>query len=176
MSADFCITDDFQLHLFILLTLEAVVKVKDKSCFPRLGKRVAMNGGALGRGQLGLYAITVEEYGIISRFCLLPPVRERRGVCHLLALLPHRMIVLTAHGGHQQHIAIITATRSTEVRVRESVNGGIGIVITGTSIPLKDARVGARLNHPVGYHCARIGMSVPPRTDKRIYVRCIVFP
>ena len=36
MSADFCITDDFQLHLFILLTLEAVVKVKDKSCFPRL--------------------------------------------------------------------------------------------------------------------------------------------
>ena len=114
-STNFSVADYFQLHLFILLALDAVIQVEDKACIFRLREGVTVNRRTLGRGQFSFHTVAVQENGIVSRFRHFIRVGEGRGIRHLLALRTHGVVILPAYGGHQQHIAVIGTTRTADV-------------------------------------------------------------
>jgi hypothetical protein len=59
--------------------------------------------------------------------------------------------------------------------VRETIDGRVGIIITGTSIPTIDPGVRTGLNHPVGNYRSGEGMTMSTGTDERVDVSTIVF-
>src|ERR1051325_1558960 len=75
------------------------------------------------------------------------------------------------HRRHQQNIPVVTATRSAQVRVRESINNRIRIMIPAAAIPASvNACIGRELHHSKWHHCAGEGVSVTASTDEGIDV------
>lgn len=76
--------------------------------------------------------------------------------------LRHRRINLVFAHGQKQQIAIIAHARSAQMRVRETQNFVIRIVIPSASVPTFGARIGRQLNHAERNRRAWKRMSMPP--------------
>ncbi len=72
-----------------------------------------------------------------------------------------------ADRGHQQHIAQTAAAGSGQMRVAETTNGAVGIMIAGAPVPALDRRIGAELDHAKRHDRARIGMPMFGGADHR---------
>ena len=174
MSADFGITDYFYFHFLICLTLDTVIKVQNETGIFGFRKGITVNGGTLCRSEFRLYVIAFQQDGIISGLRHFIIVRESRTVRHLLTLRPHRMILLFPYSRHQQYITVVRTSCSANMGMRETVDGSILVIVSGTSVPFVDACIGTGLNHPVRNNRTRICMSMSACPDKGIYIRGIV--
>ena len=83
-----------------------------------------------------------------------------------------------ADRGHQQHVTQAAAAGSGQMRVAESANGAVGIMIAGAPIPALDRRIGAELNHAKRHDRARISMPMLGGADhwQRLFDRMLSGP
>lgn len=110
-------------------------------------------------------------------------VRPERFDLHLgkdldLAGLPRPVFALDQR--HYEHIAEVDAASSLEVRVAETVDDVVAIVIAGAVLPLipvtldvpvdirRPASIGTELDQAERYHSAREHVSAPARADEGI--------
>src|ERR1051325_9814403 len=85
-------------------------------------------------------------------------------------MLKSRSSRMLVECGQQKDVAVVGNAGAAEMRVAEAVDGGIGVVITGTTIPAREPRVRTELDHAERNDRAGERMSVPARADERIDV------
>ena len=71
---------------------------------------------------------------------------------------------------HEQYIAVIRHSRSLQMRVRESVNNAIAIMITTATVPSVETRIRTQLNHSKRSSCSGKGVSMSARSGEHIYI------
>ncbi len=81
-------------------------------------------------------------------------------------LFSHIADVLLAHRRHEQEVAEVCTARSTQSGVGESIYGIILVIITGAGIPAVNTGVRSRLNHAIGHHGTRMGVTVTSSSDE----------
>ena len=118
-------------------------------------------------GQFGRKYAIVHFDGIISRLQLF-----RFDVKRLIFVL---LKIRLADRRHKQNVAIIGNSRAAQMRVRKTVNRRIGIMITRTSVPIINARVGRELHHSERHRRARKCVSVSACADERIDIARVIF-
>ena len=98
----------------------------------------------------------VEAYAVESGFGVLVLVAEGCGM-HFVARGTPPVIVGTCEepvetlaGGTEEHVSQVGASRTAQVGVTEAVEGGIGIVVACSGVPVSGARVGTQLHGTVG--------------------------
>ena len=99
--------------------------------------------------------------------CLLVLVGESRKIVLVTDAVGREILVGERH---QQHVAIVETARTTQMRLRKTIDSVITIVIAATTIPTILSGVGTWLNHSKWHDGTRIGMAVPIGADKRIDV------
>ena len=166
---DFGIAQGIEFHIEILLPLQAVVEVYDKTGLLAIGEVIAVHGGPFGGRQFGFDLVAVEHDRVVARDGRFAAVREGRGVGRLLTLGTQVSVVLFAYGRHQQNVAVVTAPGTAQVSVGKTVDCAVGVVVSRAGIPLVNAGIGTRLYHSVRNHCTGKRVSVTTRPDERIH-------
>ncbi len=133
-----------------------------------LGERVAVHAGAGGRRQFNVDSVIRKQHTVIAgtRFLLV----MRKPCAITFARFVARRHLQFSHRGNQQNVSQVGATRAREVVVRKASQIAVGIVVAGTAVPGRIARVRRQLDHAKRHGCPRINVAVLRRADQRIDV------
>src|SRR5690349_13877478 len=118
-----------------------------------------MHSGARGRREFDEDVAVVQPHRIIAGrrfFILMTEARSRS--------------CMVADGRHQQDIAVVGNTGATEMRVAETVNNRIGVVITRAAVPTRQSRVRTQLDHAERHDGAGKRVTVSAGADKWVDV------
>jgi hypothetical protein len=140
-----------------------MLKIENQICLIAGGKSIAMESGAVGRGQFGVDLVVLEEYGIVARLHVLVGVVEARAVSSVGIFAISRDEVRRTGPGHDEEVKQVAAAGSTEMRVAEAHDGVVRDVVTGTPVPAVIEGVWAELDCPEGH--SRAGEAVTMSTS-----------
>ena len=148
-----------------LVPASAVLQIENHGGILRGGEGIAVQSDALGSRQFGRHAITGQGHRIVARPGHLPgpvgigPEARRRvvgrtaGACHV------------THDGHHRHVEQIADTGTAQMRVRETDDGRIALVVPRAPVPrLRDAR-GPQLYEAERHVGPHEDVAVAARTD-----------
>ena len=133
-----------------------------------LRERVAVDGDALGRGQLDADAAVGEPHGVVAGRRLLLGVREARAVAALGLLARAGLEGERADRGHQEDVEHVADAGAGEVRLAEAGDRGVAAVIARAPVPALGVRVGARLHHAERHRSPRVRVAVAAGADRGI--------
>src|ERR1044072_7112880 len=139
-----------------------MVKIDNKPLVTPFGKSVSMHACPRRRCQFCTHTRFLKEYTIVpglGHFALV-------GECGSVAIIAQ---AFTTSCWHQQDIPIITATRTTEMRMGETIDHRIRVMIPATTIPSFKARIWTQLYHTEGNERPRVCMPMPSRADHWVY-------
>ena len=93
-----------------------------------------------------------------------------RGVAFFRGAIIQRIQMYRADGRHQQDVAVVGDAGATQMRVAETVDDRIGVVVTGTAVPAGESRVRAELDHAERARGARIRVTMTAGAHEWIYI------
>ena len=135
-----------------------------------LAEGVAVQAGALGRGELDQHATVLERHGVEARYGHFVVMRERSAVA-FAGVLPRAGDPLhRADVGDQQHVEKVGCAGAAEVCVAEAHQGGVCVVVAGAPVPAACVGVRAELDGAEGDGGAGIGVAMAAGADADIHV------
>ena len=130
----------------------------------RFWESVTLNATTLRGSQLHIYIIIFQQYTVISCRSLFIRMPE-------LGMNAQRRFSFTIRKGdrHVGNVVQITGPCSRQMRVTETGNGTVGIIITRNTVPTGQAVIRTQLNH--AKRCLSTGIGIPGKicSDKRVY-------
>ena len=139
-----------------------MLQIDDDTVFAVFRESVAVHAHIVGGGHLSDDAV-VELHGIIARLGLLVLVRKGEGV------------FLIDDGGlanerGDENVAVVLTAGAVKMRVRESVDAAVAVMVGGTAVPAFQPRVRAHLNGAERQDRARVGVPVLVRAHERVNI------
>ena len=141
----------------------AVFKVENNVALAFAVELVAVHTDARRNGEFHIDVVVGEFHGVVARFGDFGIVREMRRILLVVGR------ELSAHR-HKQHIAVVGTASSAEVGMRETVNFGIGVMVSTATVPAVETGIGAKLNHTERHNCTREGVTVFGGSHHRVYI------
>ena len=177
VSTNRLIVYNLYVHGMHNLVMDAIVQVKDHTSLGSHGISIAMQRCTFGSREFCFNTISIQYHSIITGFGTFGRLTERRSKSHTLTkrfLLANILQVGTTNNWHQQEIAIVSTTRTTQTCMGKTIDALVLVVITRTSIPLVETCIRAWLNHTIGHHCSRVRVTMISCTDKEIHILCVI--
>ena len=135
-----------------------MLEIDDDVCAFGFRECVAMYADSSCCGEFSL-DVEVGEYNrVVARRSLFVPMIECR----------FGVDVQRSYARHQQDIAVVRNARSTKVRVTESEDRVVGIVITGAGVPTFNSCIGTELHNAERQSCTWNSVVITVRADEGI--------
>ncbi len=171
----FGILDDLETGIGHIVPAAAVLQVEDEVGVLRGGEGIAVEAHAGGGGHFRQDAVPFQGDAVVAGFAdLLRAVRIGPGA-------GLRVFFRSACGDgragrrHHRDVEQVTDAGTAEVRVAESDDGAVAVVVAGAPVPgLRDAGR-AQLDEAEGHVCAHEHVTVSAGADLGIYVGRVVF-
>ena len=134
----------------------------------RRGEAVVVHAGAIGGGECDLHVVVVEDdvvepgdgvFGFLAKARRVATI----GIVRVSVVQPYR-----AHGGHEQHVAVVGNAGTAQVGMAEAVDHAVVVVVARAPVRALEAGVGAQLHHPEGPCDAGKGTAVSAGANERV--------
>jgi len=79
-----------------------------------------------------------------------------------------------SHDRHDEEVSKVAASCAAEVVLRETVDGGVLVIVSGAGIPAVDTGIGGWLYHAVRCYRAREGVAVASGAYEGVYILAII--
>ena len=159
----------FEVGFGRLVPAAAVFEVEDHGGILSRGERIAVQSHALGGGHLGRDVVAHERHRVITRPHRLFRAVGIRPQARLRVFLLAAGIGHLAHHGHHRHVEQIADARAAQMRMRESDDRGIRVVVARHPIPRLGNARRTHLHHAERHVRAHEDVPVAARTDLRVY-------
>jgi len=82
---------------------------------------------------------------------------------------PMRSTFVELRAGCEQNVPIIRYAGSLQMRMAESVNDAVAVVVSAATVPACESGVRAQLDHSKWGRSTRVRVAVPSRSDEGVY-------
>lgn len=97
-------------------------------------------------------------------------MREVRSVSLFVTAVSDSIQLRFADGGHEQDVTVVRHARAAQVRMGESIDHRIRIMISAAAIPAGEPRVGRKLHHAERQHRPGKRMTMAAGADEGVDV------
>ena len=112
---------------------------------------IAMHAGATRRREFDKYILVVELYRVVAGLGCFVSMIEARGVAFARVIAIDGVQIRLANSWHEENVTIIGDTCTAEMRVTESVDDVVGVMVAGAAVPTRKTCIRAQLDHTEGH-------------------------